>query len=95
MKMKFSELVDQAIFVDGEKIGEVKDFYFDAQNWEVSHLEIQLTSEAAFEILGARNSIRNMLARSALKEGNACCTRRGIEIKISKAQMHIYLRPPE
>ena len=49
--MKFSELMDEDLFAQGQKIGEVKDAYIDSQNWEITHLEIQLTKEAAYEIL--------------------------------------------
>jgi sporulation protein YlmC with PRC-barrel domain len=93
--MKFSEIMENELYAEGEKIGVIKDIYIDPQEWEVTHLELQLTKEAAKEILGAKTSIRNMLAISALKKGAACCTNRGIEIKLSKAQLHIYLRPPE
>ena len=93
--MKFSEMMNEAVYSEGEKIGEIKDLYIAAQEWEVTHLEIQLTKEAANEILGAKTPIRNMLAISALKKGTACCTDRGVEIKLSKAQLHIYLRPTE
>ena len=91
--MKFSEMMDQDVIAEGEKIGEIKDLVIDEQEWEVTHLEIRLTKEAANEILGAKTSIHNMVAISALKKGTACCTNRGIEIKLSKAQLHIYLRP--
>jgi len=91
--MKFSEMIDQDVIAEDEKIGEIKDLLIDAQEWEVTHLEIQLTKKAANEILGAKTSIRNMLAVSALKKGTACCTKRGVEIKLSKAQLHLYLRP--
>ena len=93
--MKFSDLIGEDIFADGVKIGEVKDIYVDSEKWEITHLEIQLTKEAAFEILGARTAIRNSLAISALRKGKACCTDEGIEIRLSKPQLHIYLRPPE
>ena len=93
--MKLRELIDEDIFVEGQKIGEIKDVYIDATEWEVTHLEIQLTKEAAKEILGARTPIRNSMAISALRKGTACCTENGIELKISKAQLHIYLRPTE
>ena len=92
--MKISELVDQDVYAEGMKIGEVTDVYVNAE-WEVTHLEIQLTKEAALEILGAKTSIRNTLAISALGKGSECCTNRGIEIEVSKAQLHIYLRPAE
>ena len=93
--MKFSKLIGEDLFAQGEKIGDVKDVYIDSQSWEVTHLEIQLTKEAAFDILGAKTTIRNSLAISALRKGTACCTDDGLEIKLSKAQLHIYLRPPE
>ncbi len=93
--MKFSKLIGEDLLAHGEKIGSVKDAYIDSQNWEVTHLEIQLTKEAASDILGAKTPIRNSLAISALRKGTACCTEDGLEIKLSKAQLHIYLRPPE
>ena len=93
--MKFSELIDEDVFAQGQKIGEVKDVYVDPEKWEITHLEIQLTKEAASEILGARLPIRNSMAISALRQGTACCTVNGIELKLSIAQLYIYLRPPE
>ena len=93
--LKLGEIIDEDILVEGQKVGEIKDAYFDPETWEITHLEIQLTKEAAHEILGAITAIRNSLAVSALKEGNACCTQKGLELKVSKAQLHIYLRPPE
>jgi sporulation protein YlmC with PRC-barrel domain len=93
--MKVSKLVNQDVYAEGKKIGEVKDVYVNAEEWEVTHLEIQLTKEAAREIFGAKTSIRNSLAISALGKGSECFTNRGIEIEVSKAQLHIYLRPAE
>ena len=93
--MRISEIMEKNVYAEGEKIAEVKDIYVDANEWEVTHLEIQLTKEAAREILGAKTSIRNTLAIKALGKGTDCCTKRGIEISVSKPQLHIYLRPPE
>ena len=93
--LKLGEIIDEDILVEGQKVGEIKDAYFDPETWEITHLEIQLTKEAANEILGAKIAIRNSLAVSALKEGNACCTEKGLELKVSKGQLHIYLRPAE
>ena len=93
--MKFNDLLNLDIIAQGEKIGEVKDIYIDPEKWEVSHLEIQLTKEAAYEILGAKTPIRNSLAISALRKGKASWKDDEIEVKLSKAQLHIYLRPPE
>ena len=89
--MKLGKLINKYIFIEGQKFGKVKDVYFDAENWEITHLEIQITKEAAHEILGSITSVRNSLAVSALKKGKD----NGLEIKVSKAQVHIYLRPPE
>jgi len=93
--MKISKILNQEVYVEGDKIGQVKDVYVDAENWEVTHLEVQLTKEAASEILGAKVSIRNSLAISALGKESDWCTDNGIKLEVSKAQLHIYLRPPE
>jgi sporulation protein YlmC with PRC-barrel domain len=93
--LKFTDLINEDVFAQGEKIGEVKNVYVDPETWEITHLEVLLTKEAAYEILGAKTPIKNSLAISALRKGSACCTEDGIEIKLSKAQLHIYLRPPE
>ena len=94
-EIKFSELLSQDIFAEGQRIGEIEDIFIDPETWEVSHLEIKLTKEAAHEILGAKTSINNTLAISALKEGKACCNEKGLALHVSKAQLHIYLRPVE
>jgi sporulation protein YlmC with PRC-barrel domain len=93
--IKFSELLNQDVFAEGERIGVIEDIYIDQETWEVSHLEIKLTKDAAHEILGARTSINNTLAISALKEGKSCCNEKGLALDVSKAQLHIYLRPTE
>lgn len=93
--MKFNKLRDQDVFAEDTKIGEIEDVYFDTKSWKVTHLEIRFTKEAAFEILGAKMPIRNKLDILSLKEENACCTYRGIEIKVTKKQLHSYLQPPE
>ena len=95
--MNFSELRDQDVFVDNQKIGKVKDVIIDPEEWKITHLEIEFTKEAAEDILGATpamtKGVRNRLAISALEKGMACCTEVGVEIKVSKGQLHIYLRP--
>jgi sporulation protein YlmC with PRC-barrel domain len=93
--VKLSELLNQEVFAEEERIGEIEDIYIDSETWEVSHLEIKLAKEAAHEILGARTSINNTLAISALKEGKSCCNEKGLLLDVSKAQLHIYLRPTE
>ena len=93
--MKSREFMDKDVFALDEKIGEVKEIEIDPEEWKISHLEIQLTKEASNEILGAKMSIRNMLAISALKKGIARWTEAGLHLKASKDQLHIYLRPAQ
>lgn len=96
--MKFSQLIDQFVYAeDGYRVGKVKDVIIEADGWKVSHLVLELTKEAAEEILGVTPALfdlpRNTLAISALEEGATCCTENGIELKVSKGQLAIYLRP--
>ena len=94
--MNFSELIGQDVFADNRKIAKVKDVVFDPEEWRITHLIIELTKGAAEEILGASyavKSVLNKIAISALEKGMACCTDKGVEIKVSKKQLHIYLRP--
>ena len=97
MVRKFTELVNQEVFVDEERIAKVKDVIIDTDEWKITHLVIELTKEASEEILGMTpaltRSALNTLAVSALEKGAACCTPKGLEIKVSKKQLHIYLRP--
>jgi len=91
--MKSREFMDKDVFALDEKIGEVKEIEIDPEQWKITHLEIQLTKKAANEILGAKVSIPNMLAISALEKGVARWTEVGLHLKASKDQLHIYLRP--
>jgi sporulation protein YlmC with PRC-barrel domain len=94
---KFSELNDKDVFVESQKIAKVRDVLIDTDEWKITHLVIELTKEAAEEILGATpavtRSVLNTLAISSLEKGTACCTPTGLDIKVSKKQLHIYLRP--
>jgi hypothetical protein len=91
--MKSKEFMDKDVFALEEKIAEVKEIEIDPEAWKITHLEIQLTKEAANELLGAKMSIRNMLAISALEKGVARWTDKGLHLKVSKDQLHMYLRP--
>ena len=97
MGRRFNELSNQEVFVDNEKVAKVKDVVIDTDEWKVTHLVVELTKEAAEDILGATpaltRSALNTLAISALEKGAACCTPTGVEIKVSKKQLHIYFRP--
>jgi hypothetical protein len=96
-KMKSQQLIDKDVFVEGMRVGKIKALLIDPEEWKVTHLEIEMSKEAVEQILGATpaltRTVRNTLAISALAKGAACCTSSGVEIKVSKAQLHIYLRP--
>ena len=91
--MKSEMFMDKDVFALDEKIGEVKEIEIDPEDWKVTHLEVQLTKEAANDILGAKIAIHNMLAISALEKGVARWTDAGLHLRVSKDQLHIYLRP--
>jgi sporulation protein YlmC with PRC-barrel domain len=93
--VKFSEIIDKEVYVENFKIGTVKDTIVDEEEWKMTHLEIELTKEAAKELLGAKSSFRNILAISAVGPASKCCTSKNrIDLQVSKGQLHIYLRPP-
>jgi len=92
--MKSKEFMDKDVYAENEKIGKVKEIGIDPTDWKVTHLEVELTKDAAESVLGAKKGgVRNMLATSALEEGVARWTDRGLNIKVSKAQLHEYLKP--
>ena len=94
--MKSKEFMDKDVFALDEKIGEVKEIEIDPEAWKVTHLELELTKDIAESVLGVKKSgVRNMLAISALKKGDARWTDKGLNLKVSKAQLHMYLRPVE
>ena len=92
MKVKFYELLNKNVFVDDEKIAKIKDVIIDTDEWKITHLEIELNKKAANEIVGVKKEVLNTLAISALEKGKACCSDAGVEIKVSKGQLPIYLR---
>ena len=87
------DIVNSDIFVEDRKIGKVKGVIIDPEKWNLTHLEVELTKEAATEILGATTVVRNRLAVSALQKGKGCCTEKGVIIKVSLKQLPVYLRP--
>ncbi len=96
--MKYSELIDKNVYAEGGfNVGKIKNVIVDAEEWKVTHLEIELTKEASEQILGVKpamfGSARNTLAISALEKGAACCSESGIDLKVTKKQLDIYLRP--
>ncbi len=92
--LKFSQLIDKSVWANDLEVGKIRDVILDPVEWKLTHLEVQLRSEATKEILGAKKSFRNLLAVSALKKDPDCISNRGVELQVSKAQLRIYLTPP-
>lgn len=91
MDIKSENLIGKRIICEDLEIGKVKDLIMDANKWKVTHLDVELTKDAAEVVLGVRKGgIRNLLAVSAVN---------GIEeqitLKVSKGQLRIYLVPPK
>jgi sporulation protein YlmC with PRC-barrel domain len=92
--MRTNELIDKDVFAVDEKIGKVKGVEVDPNEWKITHLEIELEKDIAESVLGARKGgVRNMLAISALETGAARWTDTGLHLKVSKDQLHMYLKP--
>ncbi len=92
--MNSKDFLDKDVFALDEKIGKVKELGINPEDWKVTHLELELTKDIAESVLGAKKGgVRNMLAISALEKGVARWTDKGLNLKVSKAQLHMYLRP--
>lgn len=92
--MKSREFLYKDVFAEDEKIGEVKEIEIDPEEWKVTHLELELEKDIAESVLGVKKGgVHNMLAISALKEGVSRWTENGLHLKVSKDQLHMYLRP--
>ena len=86
VKITGVDIINSDLFVEDMKIGKVKGIIIDPQKWALTHLEVELTTDVANEILGANTAIRNRLAITALQKGKACCTEKGVVIKVSIKQ---------
>ena len=92
--MRTREFINRSVFALEEKIGTVKGIEVDPDEWRITHLEIELKKDIAESVLGAKKGgVRNMLTTSALEKGVARWTDRGLNMKVSKAQLHMYLKP--
>ena len=92
--MRTREFINRSVFALDEKIGTVKSIEVDPEEWRITHLEIELKKEIAESVLGAnKGGVRNMLAVSSLEKGVARWTDNGLHLKVSKDQLHMYLRP--
>jgi sporulation protein YlmC with PRC-barrel domain len=92
--MRTREFINRSVFALDEKIGQVKSIEVDPEEWRITHLEIELKKDIAESVLGAKKGgVRNMLAVSSLEKGVARWTDNGLHLKVSKDQLHMYLRP--
>ena len=91
MEMKGGEFLGKRIVCEDLEVGKIKELIIDAEQWKITHLEVELTKEAAEMVLGVKKGgIRNLLAISAVGEVDQT-----INLKISKGQLRIYLIPPK
>jgi sporulation protein YlmC with PRC-barrel domain len=91
MSIKFKDVRWKKVICEDLTVGEVKEVIIDPSSWKVTHLEVDLTSEAAELAFGTRKGgIRNFLAVSAIGKTN-----KTIKLKVKKGQLQIYLKPPK
>jgi sporulation protein YlmC with PRC-barrel domain len=88
-------LVGKEVFCEGLRIGKITDVIIDGEEWKITHFEIELKKEAAFELLGVKSSFKNLLAISAVGPASKAITKdTGIDLQVARGQLRIYLRPP-
>ena len=93
--MKFSELIGKEVYCEGLRVGKITDVLVDGEEWKVTHFEIELKREAAYELLGVKSTFKNVLAISAVGPASKAITKdSGIDLQVSRGQLRIYLRPP-
>jgi sporulation protein YlmC with PRC-barrel domain len=93
--VKFSELIGKEVYCEGLKVGKITDVIVDGEEWKITHFEIELKREAAYELLGVKSTFKNVLAISAVGPASKAITSgSGVELQVSRGQLRIYLRPP-
>ena len=93
--MKFSELIGKEVYCEGLRVGKITNILVDGEEWKITHFEIELRKEAAFEILGVKSAFKNVLAISAVGPASKAITKdSGIDLQVARGQLRIYLRPP-
>ena len=91
MSIKSRDVRWKKIICEDMTVGEVKELIIDPSSWKVTHLEVDLTKDAAELAFGARKGgIRNFLAVSAIGKVN-----KTVKLKVKKGQLQIYLKPPK
>ena len=93
--MKFNELIGKELYCEGLRLGKITNIIVDGEEWKITHFEIELRKEAAFELLGVKSSFKNLLAISAVGPASKALTKdAGIDLQVARGQLRIYLRPP-
>ena len=91
MSVKYKDIRWKKVICEDLTVGEVKEVIIDTSTWKVTHLEVELTGEAAELAFGTRKGgIRNFLSVSAIGKMD-----RAIKLKVKKGQLKIYLKPPK
>jgi sporulation protein YlmC with PRC-barrel domain len=90
--MNIKEFMNKDVYAEDLKIGKIKEMGIDAEDWKVTHLEVELNKDVAESVFGAKKGgVRNKLDVSALER--ARWTDRGLDLKVPKADLHTYLTP--
>jgi len=93
--VKFTELIGNEVYCEGLRIGKITNVLIDGEEWKVTHFEIELRKEAAYELVGVKSTFKNLLAISAVGPASKAITKdSGIDLQVSRGQLRIYLRPP-
>jgi sporulation protein YlmC with PRC-barrel domain len=93
--VKFTELIGKEVYCEGLRIGKITNVLIDGEEWKVTHFEIELRKEAAYELVGVKSTFKNLLAISAVGPASKAITKEsGIDLQVSRGQLRIYLRPP-
>lgn len=89
MSVNYKNIRWKKVICEDLTVGEVKEIVIDTSTWKVTHLEVELTSQAADMAFGIKKGgIRNFLAVSAIGKVD-----KTIELKVKKGQLQIYLKP--
>jgi sporulation protein YlmC with PRC-barrel domain len=93
--LKFSELIGKEVYCEGLRVGKITDVLVDGEEWKITHFEIELRKEAAYELVGVKSEFKNVLAISAVGPASKAITKdTGIDLQVARGQLRIYLRPP-
>lgn len=91
MELKSAQLLGKKIVCENLDVGKVHELILDTEQWKITHLEVELTKDAAELVLGVKKGgIRNLLAVSAVDNID-----KNVNLKVSKGQLRIYLIPPK